>query len=612
MEREVVYCQVENQPVVSIAELNQIIRFCSGRSNVTCAIKMNNLVDRIDIAFIGGLYLLFKEQNIVFNVTGCGYRGDLFKEKTHLDELKQILSQLNTLYLCDPHWIRVAEIVTPDEVVFETPLFAPLLYISSKNLDNLFKKDGEGYYSVVIEQYIKNLNGNSNKLEETYFSEVTEDHIYSWLKENPPIYTFVYCILHTIGRPFIDKNSMEEVLDRIEVIKSFTVRYVAGLYELAKNIVWHSSTARGIISIGSYGIDGYKKRRIETYVMDYGTIGIVPTMIKELRSGSKEDEEDRQVLESGYTLEHFFKPGQSHRLLRQIRREMAHLGLIHFISLVRSNDGLCGISSNGVDGTQDFYGEGSIEGLPCIGTSFHFSLPLAKDTKLQGTKSGGLGMQATVDSLAAMPQIYQISSSIRNCSLSKLDVGSRDDEQFIVDTIPFNEDSYSFFAIDFINVTITATSLLRVFAMISERTDKGVIAYNLPTEVLSDLIMSNDTYFQQLKEVEVIPYWIKDRSILVYSYLEKDFYFADILYGDNPLAFKSINQIVNNTFPNYTTIASESIEEQLTDNSSDLPVSHFFQKSTLLPFDICLNNQEKKPLFYTNLLLLLTKPLMRI
>lgn len=357
---EVFFLQVSNQTFVSISELNQVINACSNRSNTTCAIQMSNPVDRIDIAFVGGLFLLFKERAIRFNITGRVNDGEVFSTTSnHKEEYYQCLSQLHSLYHDDVHWIRVAGVRAPEEDVVLTLLFSPLLLIDESSLYELFNNNEESIFSRVKTNYKLSLNNGGNKLENTYFAEITEDHIFTWLDEHAPIYTFVYCILHKIGRPFVEKKSLEDALNRIEEIKSFTESYVAGLKELAKNIVFHSSTKRGIISIGSYGVDSHHIRDIETYVMDYGTKGIVPTMIEELSQDSKEDEEDRKILSDGYQLKHFFNPGQSHRLLRQIRREMAHLGLIHFISVVRSNDGKCGISSYSLDGvTRDYYGDG--------------------------------------------------------------------------------------------------------------------------------------------------------------------------------------------------------------------------------------------------------------
>lgn len=599
---------LDNESFVSIKELNLVIKKSATVSTEVLAIRMSSPVERFDYVFVGGLFLLFIEYGIRFNITGpIGERGDLFQSFSYQNELKQCLSQLNYMYHKDPHWIRIAGINLPDKKYHKSSLFAPILFIDKLLIDDLFKKLDDSVFREVSKDYIQGLNKESNFLEKEYFNR--QENILTRLEKMPAIYSFVYCVMHEIARPFVGKSDINEVIRRINAIKSFSNQYVAGLYELGKNIVTHSSTGRGIITIGSYSIEKGRGRNIETFVLDLGKHGIVPTMIMELDDSSNEDNEDRQVLTNGYSLESFFSPGQSHRLLRQIRREMAHLGLIHFISLVRTNSGKCSVSSIGVNGEREFFRDGFDDELPCVGTNFHFSLPLAQDIELRSTNLEAADYHATIDSLAAMPRIYSIQDSIQISRLPRMDVTSRREEQELVDSVSLLEE-FSYLAIDFRNVSITATSLLRVLAMFSERTDKGIIVFNINTETLSDLIMSNNTYFMQMKEIDSIPFWIKGKSILVYSQMtDNQYYFADVLYGDNVVAFQSINKIVNNTFPNYCTVSSDLNKGLLVDNSQDSPVCKFFYKSTLLPFDLVLDNGGTDLLFYSNLRVLINKPL---
>lgn len=600
---------------ISISELNCVFRESAGCEDCLCKVIFQNAVDRIDVAFIGGLFLLYKEHGIRFNLTGCmDDRGGIFRNHDHINEIKQCLTQLRFMYDVEPHWIRIAEITPSRDDVHFTSLFAPLLYIDKSSLDTLFKKSSEAVFSSVMDCYIRALNKDSNGLERDYFREQTDGHIICQLNELPPIHTFVYSILHEIGRPFVNKKDLNEVVDRINELILFASQYVAGLYELAKNIVAHSSSGRGIISIGSYGIGSKNQRNIETYVLDLGEKGIIPTMIDELDMNSPEDKEDFQVLNDGYTLADFFAQGQSHRLLRQIRREMAHLGLIHFISLVRSNSGQCRIASAGVDGGREYFQSGYQGEMPCMGTSFYFSLPLAKNISLQARTYRKFEPYATVDSLASLPFVYDILDSIRCVRLDPMEINSRDDEKSLVESVFENETPAKYLAIDFKNVSISVSGLLRVFAMISERTDDGVIVFNVSTEVFSNMVQSNDTYFMQMAnedEVAAIPYWIKNKSILVYSHLSNTpFYFADILYGDDTSSFQRINRVVNNTFPNYITISSDSSDLTLNDVSFDSLVSRFFRKSVLLPFDLILENEGSELLFYSNLRFLINKPIL--
>ena len=401
---------------------------------------------------------------------------------------------------------------------------------------------------------------------------------------------------------------------------AFCKRYVAGILELAKNIVEHSKNRQGIITIGSYAKDDDSGRDIEAYVFDSGECGIVPTMIAELeKSGNrtKQDEEDKDILESTedtYELKDFFKPGQSKRLFRQIRREMAHFGLIHFVSLITSNMGKCLISSENKDHKKEFYAIDDCEDKSlCRGTSYYFSLPMEKGMEPKGTFDEFSRRPVTRESIAALPRVLEIEDSIKTIVLKPQTVITRSDEQAVLQQISFDGD-YSYYAIDFADIKdLSPNSLLRILVMISETTDRCIIVFNVETSVFSEMINSNAQYFSMLRDSQLdISFWIKGKAVLVYSKYEtinkNRLYFADMLYGDNHSAFLGINKIISNTFPNYITIASTD-EPALVDSYVDNVTGPYFKQSTLLPFDLVIKNRDKEPLFFTNLRTLINKPL---
>ena len=606
---------IDNSTTVSVKEMNVLLEKCAGTFDEKCEAHFLKPVERIEIAFIGGIFLLHKERKYQFILSGVGNDDAVFCRYEHSGETIQLIAQIRVfsdLYSINPDWITIKGINNPsDQDTFITPKFAPLLFINRDLLDKFFLENIDATIYQLRSQYVSSLTKDLNNLGETYFQEIHDDHIINLLETCPPVYAFVYCILHGIEKPFVRCSSLEEAQERILSLFSFTKQYVAGLLELAKNIVEHCDTGQGIITIGSYATDDDKsERNVDTSVFDLGSCGIVPTMLKELKCDIKEDVQDFEVLQSDYSLRDFFAPGQSKRLVRQIRREMAHLGLIHFVSLIKSNSGRCFLSSGSKSGTRDFYSIECEDKTFCQGTSYFFSLPVKQGDQLGDNTPASHRNTITSDSLVAMRDVLRYRDSIKLIHLPHRTVMNREDEAIIIESIQFDGEE-QVYAIDFNEVTISATGLLRVLASFSEKTNKNIIVYNIDSEVYSDMVESNCAYFESMKDVQEIPFWIKGKAILVYSKLERyTFYFADLLYGSNLNEFISVNQIINNTFPNYCTITSDCIERPEKGVDDNSLVRFFFGNNTLLPFDLLIKNQNCKPLFYTNLELLINKSLL--
>lgn len=612
---------IDNYSFVSIKELNDVLDLCSDLNNTFVVLRFLKSVERIDVAFIAGLYLLYREHNVSFGLLGSGKDNQVFSNKTHISEIKQALIRIQSIYDQDPGWISISGISFSSKDRFTTPLFAPVLFIDEKSLMRLFKYK-EDLKTEAIEtlkdECITGLRSSQpNKIEKQFFSEIPENHIERRLYQNSPTHTFVYCIVHSIVKPFTNSSGLQQSIDRIENMWAFTKQYVDGLFELAKNIVYHSQSKKGVISIGSYKTAKKDSRNLETYVLDYGSKGIIPTMIQKLDLSIEEDRMDQKILMNDYKLVDFFAPGQSKRLTRQIRRDMAHIGLIHFISLVKANSGSFCISSFDSNQKRDFYGETrEAIGLD-YGTNFYFSLPIVRNKDIEGVQTNNDELSISRDSLAAMPKIIPIRERIKTIRLKEMDVVSRDDEQALIDQVSFNDASADYFAIDFERISISASGLLRVLAVFSESTQKSVIVFNVITDVYSEMVMSNDYYFRSVQVAEgfeAVPYWIKDRAVLVYSRPQDErFYFCDLLFGDDQNAFLSTNRIIHNTFPNYCTVTSD-LSAYLTDSAKEEKgyrtngaVVPFFHQTTLLPFDLVLHNSNGNSLFDERLLMVIKK-----
>ena len=160
-----------------------------------------------------------------------------------------------------------------------------------------------------------------------------------------------------------------------------------------------------------------------------------------------------------------------------------------------------------------------------------------------------------------MPQIFSIDKieTVRMRSFFPNDgtiikINSRVQEKVFLEKIPFDGSEHDFRVIDFGGFEFVETSLLRILSMISEKSDQKIIGINIDSEVLIGMIDDNTTYMKFISN-GTIPFWIQDKSMLIYSRMEdKDFYFADFLYGGSERAFFGVNIIVSIVFPNLVSI----------------------------------------------------------
>ena len=633
---------IDNEKAVSVKELNAVLDGVQIHKDATkFIISFQKGVESISLVFFAGLFLLHKDRHVVFHIKGNVYGHPdgfprIFIDSKQQFAPKQYLSQIAAIYgPFKPDWIRLEGYDVDDETE-PYQFFSPVLLVNKEMFEQLFKSGADGCFSEMKNRYIDSLNKHHNADESYYYDSFSKEnpeksHILSILREHPPIYSFVYCLVHAIDSPFVgNEKGLSDAKKRIKRLFQFTERYVSGLEELAKNIVEHSETGQGVIAIRAYHDDdgGKWDRSLETYVFDYGTIGIVPTLILGMDSDlpDEEDMEDLKMLNDNYTLEKFFTPGGTYRLTRQIRREMAHLGLLHFMLLIRSNNGLCRISTTRVDYERDSYGDEEMKDYQINhGTNFAFIMPISRRFSETGTM--GTSQYASKESdeltlseqaLAAMPQIRFV-GPIDQVKMKErfkktdgpITVNSRSEEKEFYELIPFDSFKTHFVIIDFDGIKFSSTSLLRVLSMISERTDRNLIALNINSDVLVGMLSDNAEYMRIVND-GTIPYWIQDRAILVYSRMaDKDYYFADFLYGGTENTFFGINRIVSSVFPNLVSIVSESEEENEVDSEdycNEQPVRDFFYKRSLLPFDMLIM-QDGANLFSHNLMTITNAPL---
>ena len=648
---------LQNNPFVSTKELDSVLTVCSKLEKQVVFIHFERIVDQIDIVFVGGLFLLYKQKGLKFLLTGiAGPSGNLVFDPIYgngVHAFKQYIDQIKELYAPEDDWLSFYGKGDVRTKKVEAPtVYAPVLYIDEKNLDCFFETTGEdlGRYK---ENYLEKLKkSHANNIEINYFAH--SGNIADDLKGKSPIEIFVFNLLYSVKSPFVtpieekkqkksskpnkrtrDKEQNKLVAEKaqkaISDMKDFAEQFVGGLKELAKNIVAHSEFKKGIITLRAYMDPTGEIRNLETFVFDYGTVGIIPQMTKDLEEQTEkttEDLEDLKLLSSKEFHLSDLMERSDKLLFRQIHREMAHLGLIHFVSLIRSRDGVYSVTTASFDKKKrEEIGENTRERNLAYGTNFHFTLPLRKErsTVSQNDPTSGNGMSQEL--IIAMSEMLKTKDCIQMAHLPSMDVKTREDEVHLVQSAAEPKDNVVFYAVDFSGIgSISATSLLRILALLSRRTDRNLIAYNIVTNTFCDMLNVNEEYFTRLKECTDVGYWLRGKSVLIYSHLKEPdeqkeeeiqmshFYFADLLFGKNKEEFIGVNRAISHVFPNFVSLsfpADQPVEISMEGNEM-APVRPFFSGLVLMPFDILLNGFSKGAdteysIFLSNLDYLLNK-----
>lgn len=611
---------------ISMNELNQIFRefasFDKTDQERSIIIHFNGKIERFDIVFIAGLFLHHKIYGTSFEV----HFGQIDNER--IFEVRQYLMQITQLY--EIHWKNIFtyfQYITElkedlDYIASES--FAPILLINRDTVDNTFTNPKSGAYDDLKNKYIKNLlGGHYNNSEELAYMNDPEDSVIKKLMTKAPIYSFVFSILYRKILPFKDYKTRKiaDPVERTIELWYFTEEFVAGLLELAKNIVEHSQHAEGIITIRAYDAPytDSNEKVLETYVFDFGTVGIIPQLIQDTRTKDNPVfQADLEILKKGFYLKNFIEPTVRNKLNQQLYREIAHYGLIKFFNLIKRNEGIIISASKAYDGKRDIYSSGidDLKKTLSLGTSFYFQLPfLPQLFQPDNTeKYTGKEMHASNQMITALSELLVIKitndpndrspeKKLLDMKLPSMQIRNREDENKLCSLFSetIKNQTIQYLAVDMECIDLSSSSLLRFFAYLSTKLPQSIIIYNVKCDQYQTLLEDNTLYFEKILQKNEIPYWYADKGILIFSHLaDCRFYFADILYGSNERNFYSINNIISHTFPNTLTICRKNI---IPESDPDIPecIRPFFYQSSLLPFDLILHTGKEKNLFQNNL-----------
>ena len=287
--------QIENKPIVGVRELNCVLKEYSGQNdgNGKVVIEFQNQVERVDIVFIAGLFLLCQE----LEVNKFEIKGSI--QKTKQPEIWLYLFQLEKLYRFDTERISFPlDKDTKPHLELYSSSFAPIVYVTKETIDLFFKplettrKELSVHLKKLSQTHIEKLSNRSEAVsfEEDYFSTEQGQDFKDKLALECPLFIYVFGILYSKDQEKKraikankklqssegdnptegDKASEKEnpFQKRLDELWAIAEDYVKGTHELAKNIVEHSSKHDGVLTFRAYDTDNNGKD-FDSYVFDF-------------------------------------------------------------------------------------------------------------------------------------------------------------------------------------------------------------------------------------------------------------------------------------------------------------------------------------------------------
>jgi len=637
---------------LSINELNILLNSIKDKKDI----QFLGTFDEVDIAFIAGILLKYLENQvswkkipIFFNLSNNKYSWNP----------SRYFKQINDIYKID--YRKIFEDFPAFTIHGNAfcKYFAPPLYINEKYLNVFFGLKHDENIDKVKKSYISQFDINdfinrNTKNYRDYKSKYIDLELTTIerLKNNSPLMTFIFIIL---CKNLVSKKNeiFINIKIFIEKIWLFTQEYVNGIYELAKNIVEHSGTngmkGEGVITIRAYpGKNNNLNRILETHVIDYGNIGIIPKLVSDTISKTTDSKITNEniancykmdaeyfKLYSKYSLIDFITPKEDLFLSQQTFRHTTHYGISKLYNYLEKHlTSEINISSSGLRG-RDNFGKNALKKNLNIGTHYSFKFQISLESFHSIThkaipKEKHTAILGEVNSLKHISTIDKIKINLKE--LHKLDTGVKNSLIDIsIDPIHFIKDNFyllcdsleklheinfnNIISINLKNANIDPSNLLRFLSYITFEYNHSFIIYNLLYKIYRQLTIDNNDFFKsRLGEA----YWHNTKALLLYIKSEKNFYFTDFLYGKDREDFLLINKIASKSLPNTITLLNEGPKIINSRNiskfiNSQHELGKFFIENSdcLLPFDTLLNDPEYgQPLFLSNLKTILLNPLL--
>lgn len=629
--------------MLSINELNNVLKKLQNNEEITEIGEFSE----VDIVFIAGLFLWYmkhkdnwKKISHFFNITNINdhrawSHSYYFKQIHEIYDVKH-----NDIFDNFPN-------ANSNKANSFSKVAAPPIYITKESLECFFGKESDNRVQIIKDKYIENFDIADfiNKSAKYYTSSKKkfdnyQTEIKSRLINQPPIFAFIF-IIACKNLAEKKKETFENRKDYIEKLLLFTQDYTNGLYELAKNIVEHSGQNKqkgdGLITIRAYKeSDSHTTRTLETHVFDYGKTGIVPKLIEYTKEKADTKSETNSKIKEcydsdykffinnrDYELRNFISPEEGHELKQQTFRHTSHYGINKLYKLIQKPlGGEIFVASNGLT-NRNYFGENAENKTLVSGTHYYFKIPFKQENFKnivakpfpQETQTAMLGETASLS--------FLININIITKRLSQLSEIQSETEESLID-ITIDEKKISKDNIDSIYKSLNklhdiknnnriainisdkfndVSVLLRFLSHLSFEYKQAFIVYNVNHLLYKELLKDNEDFFRSRPSES---YWHNEQALLLFAKTDQDFYFADILFGQNEKEFLFVNSIVSKTFPNTISLLQEKkkkgIEFIEKINSSQNLQQFFYPRSNnLLPFDAILKTSNREPIFVSNL-----------
>lgn len=389
---------------------------------------------------------------------------------------------------------------------------------------------------------------------------------------------------------------------------------------------------------------------IDINIFDLGQNGVIPTLMEsteKLINDYNSDTLNELINEDLFLLANKKIKFQNlldtsnQRLNQQSKRSIAHFGLLTFSKLIEVNDGLIVASTHDVENKRELaIGPKTLAGASkpiSYGTNYHVVLPIKKSDVYKTHLPHALDLPSDISAkeLRGMEELLKyeiIKIDFENINypidgndkyiicldLPQQALNTREDENALWHTVKKSmallieviQSTQVLFSLNLERITINESQLFRLL---------GNWELNYPSYPLAVTNVQNDTYQKLLivngdfhKLNERLDYWNSNIASIIYSYIPLDsgrFYFADILWGRQRSDFININWIINHTNFNSTVLLNrERMKNEVVKNHGEINTNTgilFYNKNTLLPFDLIFEGQGITTLFEHNALVLL-------
>lgn len=512
---------------------------------------------------------------------------------------------------------------------------------------------------------------------------------------SPPIYHFIYSQLVSteLLQGEFNKSNSVLVAEKIQSLWHYSKEVVAGINELAKNVREHSNPPIGAITGRIYNErkwaelkkdeierDSYLEiyinqlRETEEYkrditfldlnIIDLGNKGIIETLKEkttELYSKIEIYEEYKNLLiddidslsSNKIKFKHFLDPSLGNTLNQQSKKAIAHLGLLIFSNLVRSNSGLLRAGSINCEPFINITGAHKVLRDPIpFGTNYHVVLPISEKAKIRTflPQIHDNTLESTPLEIKGIEELFNY--EIKTLELDDLKIlDPKSDKVFIfyiridssdstklftkikqVENVNLANDDVtinrqiknSIICLDFDNSGMDESDLFRFLGLWNLHfAGKKLILINLHNNIYERLILINEYFLDKFKNIssnitdsDSSIYWNEKSPILLFSFSEprknERFYFTNILWGKTKDDFYYSNKLISKTNFNATTLFlnHEHYSNYYEGRLKLLPQSGlFYAKTTLLPFDLILPGTGSLTIFENNVSVLLQNEL---